>query len=1180
MNLRILSLCFLLGFLFSADNRLRLKRADVLENITLNGEAVQILTGNVIFQKEDMTLRCDHARYHQKVGLGMLVGSVKVVRNNQTLTCDSLHINSPKDILTGYGNTRAWTETYDLKSDTLVYYSKQDSGLALGNVKLIQEGQTIMAEELSYVQSQVTDGVSYSAHKKVIIQDSLRTANCGRAIYNRESEKTQLILNPKIIQEGQTISGKEISLQYNNGELEFVYIPEQAHAIYHNSGYREIKTQEKDSVVIQKEQGDYLDDMTSRVMKAYFVNGSMDSMRLEGMATTLYHNFDDSVYQGKNLASGDTVWMKFQEGNLNQILVSGGARGTYTPDTVSTNIEAPLEYTSNVINYKIPEEETDLHGNANIDYTNVHLSAGFINVLWSTNVLRALPQGYHDTTYIPMKPTLTEDGRSPMEGDTLLYNLESQRGKVIEGRTKIDDGYFQGDEIRNRENDDFYIDESIYSTCDLPVPHFHFESSRMKMISEDKVVARPIVLYISGIPIMGLPLGVFPHQRGRRHSGWIMPGYGESSTRGQYLDGLGYYWAPSDYWGSKFTMSFADRQGITIRLNNAYEKRYAFSGNLNLENRQNFPSGLGQSERDITQLLNNRQSDYVVNWNHNQVLRNDQTFRVNASYYSNGQYNRLTGINPVTRLNQQARSNATYTKNWRKSNNSISINLSSNTDLMVEQKIDPTSAFYSSPIRSGTQMDITSSTFPKIAFRHGQRKLIKHIGGSRKWYHNIAYNYSSNFTNKHRTYYESESYSLDDSTSIYRWITDSDSAGIVQSFNDYVTNHSMGLSAPQKVFQYITLNPNMSLRSVWVNKSYSGHFDTSGVFIKDEIVGFAQRTTGSMGLSASTQFYGLFPIGIGSLKSIRHVMSTSIGYSYTPDFSKPVFGQDLGYFKTITQDSLSQTFDRFSGTMAGGTSSGERQSMNFSLNHSFQAKMKDGDQTKKVNLFTWGMSSGYNFVAETFKLSQLQSSVRSNIAGILNLDLSMKHDFYDFNPQTGARIDRYRVTETGIPYPRLMNMSLSTGFKFSGKRIAIQSSEASGADSITTDGRLDTGIPSSERPSGSGNLWSTTLSIRYSQNRSNPELTQETFWLSTNSNFKLTKNWNVGYSARFDLINRELVSHNFSINRDLHCWTMSITWTPSGYGSGFHLLLHVKSPTLKDLKVEQRGGRFRSQPNW
>lgn len=1178
--MRILTLCLLIGTLFAADNRLRLKRADVLENRTINGEAVQILTGNVIFQKRDMTLSCDRARYRQKKGLGMLVGSVQVLRDDQTLTCDSLHINSPKDILTGYGRAHVWNETYDLTSDTLVYYSEPDSGLAMGNVNLIQEGQTVTAERIAYAQSKKTEGVSYSAHGNVTIQDSLRTATCGRALYDRDTEKTLLQIDPKVIQEGQTLSGREISLNYSEGELEFVFIPEQAHAVYKNSGYREYETQEADSVKVQREFTRYSDDMTSRSLKAYFVDGSLDSMRLEGMATTLYHIFEDSVYQGNNLASGDTVWMKFNEGDLNRILISGGARGTYTPDTTATNIEAPVEYTSEVIDYKIPEEETDLHGNANIDYTNVHLSAGFINVLWPSNLLRALPQGHNDSTYFPMNPTLTEDGRDPMEGDTLLYNLESRRGKVIEGRTTIDDGYYQGKEIRNREDNDFYIDNSIYSTCDLPVPHFHFESARMKMISEDKVVARPIVLYIAGIPIMGLPFGVFPHQRGQRHSGWIMPGYGESSTRGQYLDGLGFYWAPNDYWDSKFTMSFADRQGITMRLNNAYRKRYGFSGNFNLESRQNFPSGLGQSERDITQLLNNRQSDYVVSWNHNQVLRNDQTFRVNASYYSNGEYNRLTGIDPVKRLSQQARSNATYTKRWRKSNNSISINLSSNTDLMVEQKIEPASAFYSTPIRSGSQLDITSSTFPKIAFRHGQRKLFKHTGGAQKWYHNIGYNYSANFNNKHRTYYESESYAIDDSTTDYRWLTDPDSAGIVQTFNDYVTNHSMGISAPQKFFKYITVNPSMSLRSSWVNKTFSGRFDTSGTFVKDEIAGFAQRTTGSMGVSASTQFYGLFPIGIGSLKSIRHVMSPSIGYSYTPDFSKPIFGTDLGYFETITQDSLSHTIDRFSGTMAGGTPSGERQSMNFSINNSFQAKVEDGDQIKKVNLFTWRMQTGYNFVAESFKLSQLRSSVRTNIAGKLNLDLSMTHDFYEYDSDLKKRIDQFRVTESGIPYPRLMNMSLSTGFKFAGKTFASKADEVSEVDTTNSQARLDTGSPSVGGKSGGGNVWSTSLSISYSQNRSNPEYIRETFWLSTNSSLKLTRNWHVQYSARFDLLKRELVSHNFSLNRDLHCWNMSITWTPSGYGSGFYLKLNVKSPTLKDLKVEQRGGRYRSQPNW
>ena len=54
----------------------------------------------------------------------------------------------------------------------------------------------------------------------------------------------------------------------------------------------------------------------------------------------------------------------------------------------------------------------------------------------------------------------------------------------------------------------------------------------MKIINQDKVIARPIVLYISRIPIIALPFGIFPHKSGGRHSGWIMPGYGENSVRG------------------------------------------------------------------------------------------------------------------------------------------------------------------------------------------------------------------------------------------------------------------------------------------------------------------------------------------------------------------------------------------------------------------------------------------------------------------------------------------------------------------------------------------------------------------------------------------------------------------------------------------------------------------------
>ena len=98
-------------------------------------------------------------------------------------------------------------------------------------------------------------------------------------------------------------------------------------------------------------------------------------------------------------------------------------------------------------------------------------------------------------------------------------------------------------------------------------------------------------------------------------------------------------------------------------------------------------------------------------------MRNDQTFRVNGQYYSSGDYNKRTGIDIERRLNQQAVSNATYSKRWKKTNNSLSINLSSKKDLMVDNKIDHNDIFYQSPTTLGKQLTIT--THPRKASRRG-----------------------------------------------------------------------------------------------------------------------------------------------------------------------------------------------------------------------------------------------------------------------------------------------------------------------------------------------------------------------------------------------------------------------------------------------------------------------------
>ena len=110
-----------------ADEKLRLIRADVLENDIVNGQSVQYLYGNVIFEKGSMVINCDKAFNIEKTGQSSMVGMVKVIDENKSLVCDSLHFDSPNNILYGFGNSRIWDDDYELKSDTITYFSNIDN---------------------------------------------------------------------------------------------------------------------------------------------------------------------------------------------------------------------------------------------------------------------------------------------------------------------------------------------------------------------------------------------------------------------------------------------------------------------------------------------------------------------------------------------------------------------------------------------------------------------------------------------------------------------------------------------------------------------------------------------------------------------------------------------------------------------------------------------------------------------------------------------------------------------------------------------------------------------------------------------------------------------------------------------------------------------------------------------
>ena len=75
----LLLLILTLASISGQDDRLRLKQADVLENITIDGVSMQYLKGNVIFQKGEMTMNCDWARFNQRTEQGFLFGNVSMI---------------------------------------------------------------------------------------------------------------------------------------------------------------------------------------------------------------------------------------------------------------------------------------------------------------------------------------------------------------------------------------------------------------------------------------------------------------------------------------------------------------------------------------------------------------------------------------------------------------------------------------------------------------------------------------------------------------------------------------------------------------------------------------------------------------------------------------------------------------------------------------------------------------------------------------------------------------------------------------------------------------------------------------------------------------------------------------------------------------------------------------------
>jgi len=790
-----------------------------------------------------------------------------------------------------------------------------------------------------------------------------------------------------------------------------------------------------------------------------------------------------------------------------------------------------------------------LHGDAEVKFKNITIKAAKITIKMDENLLiaegvpdtsnaAALSTGSGRSKYIGL-PEFS-DGKEKMVGERMEYNFKSEKGRIIRGRTEFQKGYYFGEAVKRVSDNVFNVANGVYSTCDREEPHYHFRGKKMKVIVNDKVIAKPVVFFIGKIPLAIFPFAIFPLKENGRQSGVIIPQYGSSPTEGRYLRNLGYYWAISEYLDTQLTVDFFEKTGVLLRGNLNYALRYNFTGNVSGSfTRKNFETS--------------KQRRWNLSMRHNQTIDENTSFNVDASFQSNNNFYREFSSNRDQRLNRQIRSNATFSKRWGDGKNSITINMSQTRD-----------------IETGSD----TRTLPQIRFSRNQSALIPFkddpTGRSKKkprWYNFLRYDYRGFLVNTVRK----------DSTND----TDED----VNRRAEHDVN--LSYTNPNKLFGVLSWSQSLRYEEDWFDRTKTYTLDrATNRFIAKDTTGFAARRVFSYSTSLNTNIYGTFGTHIGPIKAFRHTMRPSISFSYRPDFSSDFWG----YFETLEDTTGKQVdLDRFRGLGGSSTPAVESKSLGYRLSNLFQMKLQDGDKEKKINLFNLDFSGGYNFALDSLKLQNLSTSFRANPRRNINISMNMSHSFYGFDPQNGRTVDRLLFKQGGVfSALRLTRFQVDAAWNLSGRKKKAeqavgQRTANSGAERVAVQqvggvaperaGTTQDRFSPNDAFSALDIPWRARLAFSYGVNKFNPLSTSKTAYLDlSNVEVQLTQKWRIGYRLRYDIESGEIVDQRISFYRDLHCWEARFDWNPSGIGKGYYFKVNIKAPHLSDIKIENRGG--------
>ena len=848
-------------------------------------------------------------------------------------------------------------------------------------------------------------------------------------------------------------------------------------------------------------------------------------------------------------------------------------------------IDAPVDYecTDSLV-YDAETRLVHLYGKAQVKYMDMTLNAAKITMNMDSSMVRAA--GERDTAGILQDKPVYSQGSDNYHSELMAFNFKTKKGYITNVETTQGDGFMQSQHSKRAADGTLYLEHAKYTTCDAKHPHFYLALSRAKVRPGKESVFGPAYLVVADVPLpLAVPYGFFPFNK-KYSSGFIMPSYGDETSRGFYLRDGGYYFAINDYMDIKALGEIYTKGSWGLSAETNYRKRYRYNGNFYISFLRTVDGEKNMPDYAVTKSLK-------VQWTHSKDAKAspNTTFsaRVNFASENYERSNLESMYNPLAYTQSTRASSVSFSHTFP----SIGLNIAGSTNL--------TQSLCDSSV-SMTLPDLSISLNRFYPFRR------KHQAGKERWYEKISMSYTGSLSNSINTKEDK----------LFK-------SNLVKDWRNGM-QHRIPIDATFQVFKYINISPQFSLRDImYTNRVMRSWDETTQKEVADTTYGFYNLYDWSLGVSANTTLYGFYKpwrkLFGEKIIAVRHVFKPSVSFSYAPDFTSSHYGYQRTYVKTDANGEVSTvTYSPYSGGIYSYPSGTKQGMITMSVSNNVEMKVKsDRDTTgeRKISIIDelYGALS-YNMAAETRPWSNLNTRIRLKLTKNYTFSMAAVFATYAYAFDKNGRVVTSDRTEWSYGrFGRFQGMSQNLSYTFNNETLSklfSRRSDRSTANNDETDTDTDTdaedaNIDPDLRNAKKGGKqkkqkakvdedgylrfslpWSFTVSygISMAEDRSkqiNVRRMRYPYSFTQTMNFsgylRIAEGWNISFTSGYDFNYHELSMTTASVSRDLHCFEMSCSVVLRPYSS-FNFTFRARANELADALKWDKRSSYSSNIEW